>query len=129
MKAQTTVFLSMMATIFFITKVIPLNIGEPLYVFFGVLFSYFTGSICIVFIYILNTLDLIINIPSIIAIAESSKSAMASLTSGTAPVLPEIFFAITFAAGTYFAVTMGIFACKALIRKLHLVDKFGGVYV
>lgn len=128
MKSQTTVFLALMTTIYAITSIIPFNIGEPLWIFFGVLFSYFAGSICIAYIYVLSTIDLISNICAIVAVAESTKMAMANLTSNLV-VVPDFFYATVIIAGTYLGVTIAIFGCMILIKKLHIIEKFGGIHI
>jgi hypothetical protein len=118
MKSQTTVFLSLMTAIYIVSNIIPFNIGEPLWVFFGVLFSYFAGSICIAYIYVLNTVWVASNIFSITTVSES-----------TAFLMPIPVLILVLIAGTYLGCFTGIGFCRAIIKKLHLLEKFGGIYV
>jgi hypothetical protein len=128
MKSQTTVFLSLMTAIYIVSNIIPFNIGEPLWVFFGVLFSYFAGSICIAYIYVLNTVWVASNIFSITTVSESTAQAYFVLTD-SAFLMPIPLLILVLIAGTYLGCFTGIGFCRAIIKKLHLLEKFGGIYV
>jgi len=131
MRSQTIIFLSMMTAIYFISNLIPFNIGEPLWIFFGVLFSYFVGSICIAYIYVLHTFWLILNVFYISAIGEIVKEILMVDPNiiPAASLLPGALFAVVMMIGTYLGVYTGIRVCRALIKKLHIVERFVGAHI
>lgn len=134
--SQAIIFLSLMTTIYFITKLIPFNVGEPLYVFFGVLFSYLAGSICIAYIYVLTTVDVMSNIFAYIAASQTIKNLLFiqgfsqgdPITVAMMNSIPDYIYTAVMIGGTYLGVTAGVFVCKKLIKKLRLIEKFGGIY-
>ena len=96
MKSTILVFLSLMTAIYAITSIIPFNVGEPLWIFFGVLFSYFAGSTCIAYIYVLNTITVTQNIFLIIAAGYSTQKALIAYNPNIAVYhLPWFFYPIS----------------------------------
>jgi len=129
MKSTTLVFLSLMMAIYAITNLIPLNLGEPLWIFFGVLFSYFAGSICISYLYVINTIDILTNIFVYIAFGEAAQKALLAYDPSVALYgLPTSFYIFVIIAGTYVGVFTGVRVCKGTIKRLHLLEKFGGIH-
>jgi hypothetical protein len=112
-----------MTTIYIISNSIFFNFGEPLYVFFGVLFYFFVGLTCIAYIYVLTTIDLIINIPSILALGDSTQIAMTNLAPEIT-FIPSFIYITVFVVGVYFTVTISIISCFFIIKKLHLQQRF-----
>ena len=129
MRSQTLVFLSLMTAIYAITSIIPFNVGEPLWIFFGVLFSYFAGSTCIAYIYVLNTINVTQNIFLIIAAGYSAQKALIAYNPNIAVYhLPWFFYPAMLIAGTYLGCFTGIRVCKGTIKRLHLLEKFSGIH-
>ena len=123
MNSKTIIFLSIMTTVYIISNTLLFNFGEPFYVFFGVLFYFFAGLTCIAYIYVLTTINLISEIPSILALGDSTRTAMASLDPKLT-FIPNIFYIAVFVVGVYFAISMSIILCFFIIKKLHLQERF-----
>lgn len=138
MHSKTTIVLSIMTAFFIMSKIIPFNIGEPLYVFFGVLFYSFVGYTCIAYIYVLVTFDVVINIPAFIAAGPMTREMFVSVaafdssitpytTQLIATVLTDYVVAAMLIAMFYFGITMSIVGCHFLIKRLKILRHFSSV--
>jgi hypothetical protein len=116
----------MMTTIYILSELMLFDLGVTLWVFFGVLFSYFSGYICIAYIYVLNTVYVVTNLPVLFGVAESTTLAMATLDNSV--LLPSSVYFLVLIIGLYFGLTVSIFTCSFLIKKLRILDKFSGIH-
>lgn len=133
LNARTTIFLSIITSFFIISKAIPISIGELFYIFFGTLFYYFSGWICIAYIYFLITVEVIVNLPLLITAGPEIKQAVFSAYSDPKIVpivnaIPDYVFVLLFVDMVYFSLTASILVCRGLIKKFHILKRFGGIH-
>lgn len=130
MKSTTIVFLSLMTAIYAITNIIPFNAGEPLWIFFGVLFSYFAGSTCIAYIFVLNTVNIAQNIFLILGAGYSAQKSFLAYNPNIAVYhIPWFYYSLFIIAGTYIGCVTGIYVCRGTIKRLKLLKRFEGIHV
>lgn len=130
--SKTVVFLSLITAFFIIARVFSFGFGVPLGVFFGVFFSYFVGSICIVYVYFLATLNIIVELPLLIEFGPLLKQSVLGFSDdavfvAVASGVPDYWFTLFSIGVIYFAVTSSVLASRRVVKRLRLVERFGGI--